>query len=259
MHPSLNIALRAARAGAASLISGFDRLDRVKILQELDNDLLTSAHLDAEEAILQLLQKPFPRHGYRSTTERLQEPIESDTTWLLSPLIGTRNFLRGSHGFLLGIACMVEHKVTLAVLVDPLLDEEFSAVRGSGASLSGHRIRVSNKSALPDSVVAVEFPVSVTDRSGSSLPLLQQKLLEQSVDLRSTGNAILDMVYVAAGRFDGGLVARPSASLPLDTASMLLREAGGLVSDLSGNPGLEGDELVFGSPKYFKQLLQLAR
>ncbi len=255
MQALVNIALRAAREGAAILTGTFDRLDRVRLLDRREGRVITNTHLDVEKAMLAQLQKIFPQHGYQSAVSDLPEPGDAGTVWFLDPLIGSTNFLRGSQGFLLGLYCHVDGQVKLSVFIDPLLNEEFTAVRGNGASLNGRRIRVGNQTAFKDSLVAMEFE---PEQEQQRLIPAMEKVLEQGASIRSSGNVILDLVNVAAGRLDGGMAQTPAASL-LAGAGLLLQEAGGLISDTSGNPQLSGAQVVFGNPRYFKQLLQLTR
>lgn len=255
MHAQLNIALRAARDGAVILARQFDRLDRVKEARGAAQQMITSAHLDVESAMLEQLRKTFPKHGYRSAATDLDEHNDSDTVWLLNPLVGTENFLRGTPGFFVSLACQVGKQISLALFIDPLLNEEFTAARGKGANLGGRRIRVSNTADLQNCVIAVEFarlPTAGTDPFDT-----QERLRAAGASQRTQGNEILDLLYTAAGRFDGGYISRPEP-VALASAALILQEAGGLLSDTSGNPTLTGDSLVFGNPKCFKQLLKLA-
>jgi len=254
MHAQLNIALRAARDGAVSLARHFDRIDRIKEVKGSGPQPITSAHLEVESAMLDQLRKTFPKHGFRSAASDLEEHSNSDTVWLLNPLVGTQNFFRGTPGFFLSLACQVEQQLTLAVCIDPLLNEEFTAVRGKGANLNGQRIRVSNKTDLQDCVIAVEFGETEAEDLGAGK--FQQQVRAAGASPRASGNEILDLLYAAAGRLDGGFIPKPEP-IALATAGLLLQEAGGLLSDTTGNPSLAGDSLVFGNPKSFKQLLKL--
>ena len=254
MHAQLNIALRAAREGAVTLARHFDRLDRVKEVTGQHRQPITTAHLEVEAAMLDHLRKIFPKHSYRSAATDLDENTDSDTVWQLSPLAGTENFLRGTPGFFLGLACQVDQQLKLAVFIDPLLNEEFTAVRGSGANLSGRRIRVSNKGDLHDCVIGIEFNSARTNDPGALD--FQRQLLTNEASPRTSGNEILDLLYTAAGRMDGGFIPKPEP-VGLGAAALILQEAGGLLSDLAGNPNLSGDSLIFGNPKCFKQLLKL--
>jgi myo-inositol-1(or 4)-monophosphatase len=255
MHAQLNIALRAAREGAIHLARSFDRLDRVKPVSGADQRQITSAHLDIEAAVLEYLRKPYPKHGYRSAATDLNENSDADTVWFLNPLIGMQNFLRGSPGILLGLTCRTAGQTTLSVFIDPLLNEEFTAARGNGASLNGRRIRVSDRSDLSDCVIGVEY--HNTPGGGDSAFSFQQQLRDKGVGQRTSGNDILDLLYVAAGRLDGGFIGKPEAG-SLSGAALTLQEAGGLLSDVSGSPSLSGDSLVCGNPKCLRQLLRLS-
>ncbi|MBT8147502.1 MAG: inositol monophosphatase [Gammaproteobacteria bacterium] len=255
MHAQLNIALRAAREGAVSLARHFDRLDRVKEITGKDQRTITSADLDVETIVLDQLRKTFPKHRYLSAASELEDQHDAETVWLLNPLIGTRNFLRGTPGFFLSIACQTNGQVNIAALIDPLLNEEFTAVRGRGASLNGHRIRVSNRVDLPDCIVGVEF--TANEAGDNEACNFQRQLIAEGASPRTSGNGILDLLYTASARLDGGFISKPEP-VGLSAAALILQEAGGLLSDTKGNPALSGDRLVFGNPKCFKQLLKLA-
>jgi myo-inositol-1(or 4)-monophosphatase len=173
----------------------------------------------------------------------------------LNPMIGMQNFLRGSPGILLGLSCRTGGQTTLSVFIDPLLNEEFTAARGNGASLNGRRLRVSDRSDLGDCVIGVEYPGTPT--GDDHVFNFQQLLRDSGAGQRTSGNEILDLLYAAAGRLDGGLISKPEAG-SLRGAALILQEAGGLLSDVTGNPNLTGDPLVFGNPKCFRQLLKLS-
>ncbi len=254
MQAQLNIGLRAAREGAIALVRSFDRLDRVKANSDSIQQQLSSTRQDIETVMLDVLTKAYPKHGYLSATTDLTKNGSAETVWLLSPLIGVENFLRGSPGILLGLSCRVRGQMVLAVFIDPLLNEEFTASRGNGASLNGRRIRVSNRSELEDGLIGVAYN-GTRNQAGGTLDV-HSRLLEGCTDLRSSGNEILDILYVAAARLDGGFVGKPEPC-SLNGAGLILQEAGGLLSDANGDPTLKGNTLVFGNPKCFKQLLRL--
>ena len=254
MQAQLNIALRAAREGAVNLVRQFDRLDRINEISGPGNSRITTAHTDVEFLLLEQLRKTYPKHGFRSSATDLDENPDADTVWLINPLLGTENFLRGQSGFVLSLACQVNKQVKLAVFIDPLLNEEFTAVRGGGAHVSGRRLRVSQNIELEDSVLDIEFSRSQEDNETALR--FQQNVLSGGGAVRTSGNPVYSLLSAAAGRLDGGLIPRPE-SIELDPAILLLREAGGMISDSTGNPALSGNSLIFGNPKLFKQLLKL--
>lgn len=248
MHPSLNIALKAARSAAEILSQQMDRLDRIRIIESPSQTPLCSTQIEAEKLILQALQKAFPRHGFRSASEGSVAGTDPSAIWQVDGLVGAENFLRGTPGFLVSVSCEIDGATKLAVLIDPLFNEEFTTVRGSGASLNGKRVRVTARTRLDECLVAL--PAADTAPCGS--------LAAAGAELRVSGCGILDICYVAAGRYDGAIV-RPPEYLARPAAMLLVREAGGLVSDLLGNPEASGETLVIGNPKCFKQILQAVR
>ena len=139
--------------------------------------------------------------------------------------------------------------------MDPIKGEEFTATKGSGAQLNGNRLRGGKRQRLEGGAVSLSCAGL---RNYEAMLALQQKLGGVIGALRFTGSTALDLAYVAAGRLDAGWT---SGVKSWDTAAgiLLVQESGGLISDSSGNPDcLDSDTLVFGNPKCFKSLLQLA-
>ena len=143
-----------------------------------------------------------------------------------------------------------------AVVVDPVRREEFTASRGRGAQLNGHRLRVSSRSDLRDCLLGTGVPF--LGHQQDKLPQYSQSLAElagQCMGIRRAGAAALDLAYVAAGRLDGfweiGL-----EQWDIAAGVLLVREAGGLISDLEGAENyLDNGQVVCGSPKIFRQVL----
>jgi myo-inositol-1(or 4)-monophosphatase len=142
------------------------------------------------------------------------------------------------------------------VVFDPVRQEEFTASRGRGAQLNGHRLRVSNRTDLRECLLGTGIPFLGHEQQ--RLPQYTQTLAElaaQCMGIRRAGAAALDLAYVAAGRFDGfwetGLERWDIAA-----GALIIKEAGGLISDLSGSERyLDNGQVVCGNPKIFKQLL----
>ena len=255
MHPLINVALRAARDAAELLAQQVDRLDRVTVLDSSPNALLTSSDKDADRTILYHLQKAHPDHSFHSRVSGLTQGKDPHVLWLIDPVAGNGNFMRGLQGFLVSIACQVDGKLSHAVLIDPLLGEEFTASRGAGALLNSRRLRASTRDKLEGALLALEPPLDseLLPDFGS----FQQKLDSNGARWRSFGCPTLDLLYTAAGRVDGGLAPNPGR-LPLAAAALVLQESGGLLSNTAGSPDVSsGADLVFGNPKCLKLLLKL--
>ena len=253
MHPMINIALRAARDASEALAHSSDRLDRVDIISHDEDNFVTSMDHNADKTILYHLQKAYPEHCYDSRVSGLHDGKQSDTVWLIDPLLGSQNFATGYPQFAVSIACQINGVINHAVVVNPLLREEFTASRGTGAQLNSRRLRSSPKNALLDAMIAM-------GTKGSSLEVwlkIQEALRTSQAHIRMSGCSAIDMVLTAAGRIDGGYCAKQSPQ-GLAAAALILRESGGFIGDGMGGPEYKSaDELIFGSPKVFRELVKL--
>lgn len=253
MHPMLNIAIRAARKAGDIIINAQDRLDRVNLFTKGDNDCVTDIDSAAEQAIIDILLDAYPSHHILAE-ESGETGSESDYVWIIDPLDGTRNFIHGIPHFCISIALQHRGKIVLGVVYDPVRQELFTAEKGGGARLNDKRIRVSERHELKKALLGTGFPYRA-DQSLSLYLSILENILPATAGLRRAGAAALDLAYVAAGRFDGfwelGLK-------PWDLAAgiLLIREAGGLISDLQGGESyFQTGDIVAGNPKIFKAML----
>lgn len=256
MQPMLNIALRAARQAGEHIVRASDRLDILAVTEKSSNDYVTEVDQAAEDIIIKLLHKTYPDHGFLAE-ESGTSNAESDYCWIIDPLDGTTNFIRGIPHYAVSIACQYQGKLEHAVVYNPVTREEFTASRGRGAQLNGRRIRVSGRTNLDGALLGTGIPFH--SHQNDRMPGYMQALAElapQTAGIRRAGSAALDLAYVAAGRFDAfwemGLQ-------PWDIAAglLLIQEAGGLVSDFAGgNRYLESGDVVCGNPKCFKHVLK---
>lgn len=253
MHPLVNIALRAARDAGETLALGIDRLDRIEILRDEDDDFVTSMDTHADTTIIYHLRKAYPEYSVQSRVSGLTEGTNPDHRWLVDPVAGSRNYASGHSQFTVAIACEIEGKVTHAVLLNPILREEFVASRGSGAQLNARRIRTSTKKELTSALIGLNPQRLEAERFLS----LQRDLLTAGASPRLSGCSALDMAYVACGRLTAGWCAGgPGADLA--AAGLILREAGGYVGDERGGPDTRAArELIFGNPRLFRELVKM--
>lgn len=257
MQPMLTIALRAARQAGEYIVRATDRLDRLPVTEKSSSDFVTEVDRKAEEMIIRALQKTYPDHGFLAEESGQINP-DADVQWIIDPLDGTTNYIRGIPHYAVSIACMHQGKIEHAVVYNPASREEFTASRGSGAQLNGRRIRVSNRTTLEGSLIGTGTPFQ-HHFEGQMHDYMQAlgQLAGQSAGVRRMGAASLDLAYVAAGRFDAFF---EIGLQPWDIAAglLLVQEAGGLVSDFNGglNP-LDSGNVVCGNPKCFKHTLQV--
>lgn len=253
----LTIALRAARKAGELIERALERVDVVSIEEKSRNDYVTDIDKAAEKEIIYHLRKAYPDHTIHGEEGGVQTGRNSDIEWIIDPLDGTTNFIHGIPHFAVSIACRIKGQVEHAVVYDPVKREEFTASRGRGAMLNGRRIRVSTRKGLSGALIGTGIPFSglALENISAYLSALQE-IAGQTAGIRRPGAAALDLAYVAAGRFDAFWEMNLK---PWDIAAgiLLVKEAGGLVSDFNGgNDFFDSGHVVCGTPKVFKPILQ---
>ncbi|MGB4468903.1 MAG: inositol monophosphatase family protein [Azovibrio sp.] len=257
MHPTINIATKAARRASQIINRASLDLNLIQVQSKQPNDFVTEVDKAAEAAIIEILQEAYPDYGILAE-ESGQTPGqggESEYQWIIDPLDGTTNFIHGFPQYAISIALAKGNQVEQAVVFDPNRNELFTASKGGGAFLNERRIRVSKRLKLQEALIGTGFPYRVFDHEDAYLAIFKE-LTQKTAGLRRPGAAALDLAYVAAGRLDGfwefGL-----APWDMAAGTLLISEAGGLVSDLSGEANyLNTGNLVAGTPKIFTSLLQ---
>jgi len=229
---ALDTACAAARATGRLFLNGFTAADKGERAKSHRHDPVTIYDRKADEAIVSHIAAKFPTHAILSE-ETGQSGDATAPTWVIDPLDGTNNFLRGIPHFAVSIALHLEGEPLVACVHDPIRNETFTALRGEGAYLNGIAIHASSQHALDGAAVAVGFSHRPERRATTIAQL--PSLIEDARALRTSGCAALDLAYVAAGRFD---LAWYLALSEWDIAAgeLLLREAGGQLTDLSGEP-----------------------
>jgi myo-inositol-1(or 4)-monophosphatase len=174
--------------------------------------------------------------------------------WIVDPLDGTTNFLHGIPQFAISIALERQGRLQAALVYDPLAEELFTAERGAGAFVNDRRLRVAARSNLADCVIATGMPYKGHGQHGPYIRELAT-IMDNVAGIRRFGAAALDLAWVAAGRFDGFWEHDLS---PWDLAAgiLLIREAGGYVTDLEGGDAiLATGGVVAGNESVHGQLL----
>jgi myo-inositol-1(or 4)-monophosphatase len=256
VHPLINIATRAARAGGDIILRYVSRAGDVAASEKQSNDFVSEVDHRAEEQIIDVIRRAHPDHAILAEESGRQG--NSEWEWIVDPLDGTTNFLHGFPHFAVAVA--VRHRGVLehAVVYDPLRNELFQASRGTGAQLENRRIRVSSRPYLDGAVLATGFPFK--DRQHTEAYFASfRAVFDKVADIRRAGSAVLDLAYVACGRLDGFWELGLS---PWDVAAgaLLVNEAGGVTSDFSGgDTHIESGQVVSGSFKLHAALLETVK
>lgn len=256
MHPFVNTAVKAARKAGAIIVRHIDQLDQLTVEVKGRNDFVSAVDKLAEEEIIYTIQDTYPDHAILGEESGSQG--DSDYQWIIDPLDGTTNFLHGYPQYAVSIAIAHKGAVEHGVIFDPLRNELFVASRGGGARLNDIRIRVSKANALQRALIGTGFPFRHNKNIDGYFEYLKA-VMQNSHGIRRAGSAALDLAYVACGRLDGFWESDLS---PWDIAagSLLIQEAGGLVSDFDGNDRfLDSGNIIAANPKIFIALTKIIR
>lgn len=256
MHPLLNIAVRAARSAGDAIVRYLGRLDSLAVRDKGGDDPVSDLDREAEARIVDVIRHAYPDHAILA--EESGHHPGSGYEWLVDPLDGTRNYLRGLPHFAVSIAVRHRGRLEQGVVFDPVRQELFTASRGAGASLDNRRIRVAARSRLGGALIATGFTTRRSATLDTHLDEMRALCL-QSAHLRRSGSAALDLAYVAAGRLDGywqwGL-----APWDLAAGTLLVREAGGMVTGRNGaDDAMQSGDVVAAGPKVLRAMLPLLR
>lgn len=237
MHqPAVNVMIKAARAGGNILLRHMARLDAIDVVEKDRLDYASEVDRLAEAEIIKELRRAQPDYtvlGEESGTLKGNRG-PSRYTWVIDPLDGTSNYLRGVPHWCVSIALCEGPNPLHAVVFDPLRNELFTASKGAGAQLNGRKIRVAERRELSGTIIATGFPPRERSRADAQLDCVKH-LLTLGEDIRRGGSAALDLAYVASGRFDGYFEAGIKA-WDIAAGVLLVREAGGKISDFRGAP-----------------------
>jgi len=260
MEPMVNIALRAARRAGELIMRAWDEPDRIDVRQKGRNDFVSDVDERAEQEIISHIRRAYRDHAILGEESGLSGDIDAEYRWVIDPLDGTTNFLRGIPHFGVSIACLYRGWPEHAVIVDPVRGEEFTASRGRGARLNGRRIRVSDLQGLEGALLGTGIPFkNHCDELMQPYAASLATLAAQTAGIRRAGASCLDLAYVAAGRLDAywevGL-----SQWDIAAGVLLVREAGGLIADTDGSDNyLDSGNIVCGTPRCFKAVLQVVR
>ncbi|MCE0493186.1 inositol-1-monophosphatase [Vibrio salinus] len=258
MHPMLNIAIRAARKAGNHIAKSLENADKIQSSQKGTNDFVTNVDQEAESMIIEVIKTSYPEHSIIAEESGLLEGKDAEVQWIIDPLDGTTNFVKGLPNFAVSIAVRIKGRTEVACVYDPMLNELFTAQRGSGAQLNNSRIRVNPSKELTGTVLATGFPFRQKQHSESYLKILTG-LFSECADFRRTGSAALDLCYVAAGRVDGYF---ELGLKPWDIAAgeLIAREAGAIVTDFSGGTDyMKSGNIVTSSARVVKSMLKHIR
>jgi myo-inositol-1(or 4)-monophosphatase len=244
LSPVINVMRNAALKAARGLIRDFGEVEQLQVSVKGPGDFVSTADLRAERTLRSELTRARPGYGLLFEEGGATEGRDPHHRWIVDPLDGTTNFLHGIPHFAISIALERDGEMIAGMVYEPTRDEMFWAEKGAGAYLNDRRLRVSARRQLGDALIGTGIPFGGRGDHVRYAATLAPVMAATS-GVRRFGAAALDLAYVAAGRLDGYWEFGLS---PWDIAAglLLVREAGGFVSDLSGGQTMmtSGDVLA---------------
>lgn len=254
MHPTLNIAVKAARKAGDIILRYHNQIDLLTIENKAANDFVSEVDKAAEDAIINELKKAFPDHSILGE-ENGEILGDSKFQWIIDPLDGTTNYLHGFPQYAVSIALYENNEATHAVVYDPFKEELFTASKGQGAYLNEQRLRVTSTQGFDDTLIGTGFPFKAPQHLDAYLAMFKA-IHPKVAGIRRAGSAALDLAYLAAGRMDGFWEIELNI-WDIAAGALLVKEAGGFIGDFSGRGKyLETGNVVAGNDSVFKEILK---
>jgi myo-inositol-1(or 4)-monophosphatase len=252
----LNVMVQAAAKAGKSLTRDFGEVETLQVSRKGPADFVSKADLRAEQIVFDELRKARPTYAFLMEEGGEVAGTDGQHRWIVDPLDGTTNFLHSIPMFAVAIALERGEEIVASVIYNPVMDELFTAEKGGGAWLNDRRrLRVAGRRHLAEAVIATGIKTTGLAEDVRALKQVAH-VSPATAGIRRTGSASTDLAWLAAGRLDGYWEA---GLKPWDVAPGLLmvREAGGFVSDYHGAPGsMANGQVVAGNETIQAQLLK---
>jgi myo-inositol-1(or 4)-monophosphatase len=253
----INVMVAAARKAGRALARDFGEVENLQVSRKGPSDFVSSADIKAENTLFEELSKVRPGYGFVMEERGVVEGTDKTNRWLVDPLDGTTNFLHGIPHFAISIGLEREGVLFAGVVYNVVRDELFWAEKGAGAYLNDRRLRVAARADMRDALFATGTPFH--GKSGHDVALGEiERVIAKTAGVRRWGAAALDLAYVAAGRFDG-YWERGLNVWDIAAGAVLVREAGGVVSEIDGADFMKTGAIVASNQSLTPQLTQTLR
>lgn len=234
LSPDLNVMMRAAEKAARSLIRDFGEVENLQVSRKGPADFVSAADKRAEEIIYTELKKTRPTFSFLMEESGEEKGEDQESVFIIDPLDGTTNFLHGLPHWAISIALQKKGETVAGVVYDPVKDEMFHAEKGGGAFIGRHRrLRVSGRNDPLQCVILCGQPPAIAEKRSTFIKELNS-IMSHFPAIRRNGAAALDLAYIAAGRCDG-YWEREVKEWDIAAGLLIVKEAGGFVSDLKGD------------------------
>jgi|TARA_B110000438_G_scaffold272416_1_gene291076 myo-inositol-1(or 4)-monophosphatase len=248
---NINVMVKACRSAARPLIRDFGEIEKLQVSVKGPGDFVTASDKKVEKILIDALSKARP--NYSILSEEIGEiKNDSEFRWIIDPIDGTANFLHGIPHFCISIGLEKNNEIISGIIFDPIKDETFTAEKGNGSYLNNQRLRVSGRNKLKDSIIFTGGPKYGSEEKDLILEEYKKFSSKVYIPIRKMGSAALDMAYVAAGRCDG-FWHRNLNYWDIAAGIVLIKEAGGFVSDFNGDANYVENKSILASNSEINQ------
>ncbi|HEY1720176.1 MAG TPA: inositol monophosphatase family protein [Magnetospirillaceae bacterium] len=248
ISPLISVMTGAARKAAKGLLRDFGEVEQLQVSRKGPADFVSAADHRVEASLLRELRKARPGFGFLFEEQGAQPGEDPSNVWVIDPLDGTTNFLHGIPHFCISIGLLRAGLPYAGVIYHPISDEMYWAEAGTGAWMNNNRLRVSARRNMEECVFGTGFPYKGRPTMGIAMRQVEP-VLKECAGVRRMGAAALDLAYVASGRFDGfwELDLKP---WDICAGIVLVREAGGLVTELYNKPDVMTTGSILAANEY---------
>ncbi len=262
LSAQLNVMVGAVRKAGRRLLRDFGEVEQLQVSVKGPGDFVSQADIRAEQTLREELSHARPNFAFLMEESGASAEADWEYRWVVDPLDGTTNFLHGIPHWAISVGIEkrlteTESEIVAGVIYNPASDELFWAEKGGGAFLNDKRLRVSARREMREAVFATGIPFGAIPRKPEFLGILS-RIMPQVAGVRRFGAAALDLAWVAAGRYDGfwelGL-----NKWDIAAGMVLVREAGGYVTDPAGQDAYPLGMVVAGNPHLHGKLREVVQ
>ena len=255
MHPKLNVAVKAALNAGRLIIAASENLTNITIKTKSHNNYVTNIDLKVEQEVIKSIEKAFKNQYFITEESGKFGDKKSNYTWIIDPIDGTNNFIHGLPNCCIAIAMQFKGITEIGLVYNPISNQLFTAVKGSGSQLNGKRIRVSTQKIFMGCLLSGSIKYS-EDFFKDNYPKAVLELSKYILGIRYSGSLALDMCYVAAGILNGLWTSRNANIWDIAAGELIIREAGGIVSSFNNDQNiLKHGIFASGNPRIVKKIL----
>ena len=232
-----------------------DQVNSDQVIEKGTNSLVSYVDQQSEEILVKGLSAILPEAGF-ITEEGMVEQSQKKLTWIIDPLDGTTNFLHSLPYFSVSVALYDGTDVIIGIVHEVISNEVFYAVKGGGAFLNDKQIFVTNRDSFQDVLIGTGFPYKTEHTTIGHFKALEKVLLSTR-GIRRIGSAALDLCYVACARF-GAFYENSLNSYDIAAGALIVKEAGGMVSDFKGGDQWLFEGVILGTaPQFRSDMLEI--